>query len=137
MDEFDFINNIKKKYSLGLIGDDCAVLPKDGENDLLVTSDMLVEGIDFRLDWTNARMLGHKALAVSLSDIAAMGARAAWALLSIGVPADLWSGPFLDEFYAGWHELAQIHSVEMAGGDVSKSPRGLVIDSTVGGVVAK
>jgi thiamine-monophosphate kinase len=137
MDEFDFINNIKKKYSLGLVGDDCAVLLRDERTDLLVTSDMLIEGIDFRLDWTTPQMLGHKALAVSLSDIAAMGGTPSWALLSIGVPEALWSTGFLDEFYEGWHELARSHDVELAGGDVSRIPGGFVIDSTVGGFVTK
>jgi thiamine-monophosphate kinase len=137
MDEFDFINNIKKKYSLGLVGDDCAVLPRDEWTDLLVTSDMLIEGIDFRLDWTTPRMLGYKALAVSLSDIAAMGGTPSWALLSIGVPQALWNTGFLDEFYEGWHELAGPHDVELAGGDVSRIHGGFVIDSTVGGFVAK
>src|SRR5688572_3232628 len=137
MDEFDFINNIKKRYSLGLVGDDCAVLPWDAENDFLVTTDMLVEEIDFRLEWTTPRMLGHKALAVSLSDIAAMGGRPTWALLSIGVPEGLWNTKFLDEFYEGWHELARTHDVELAGGDVSRTPSSLVIDSTVGGIVEK
>jgi thiamine-monophosphate kinase len=137
MDEFDFINNIKKKYSLGLVGDDCAVLPRDEWTDLLVTSDMLIEGIDFRLDWTTPRMLGYKALAVSLSDIAAMGGTPSWALLSIGVPQALWNTGFLDEFYEGWHELAGPHDVELAGGDVSRIPGGFVIDSTVGGFVTK
>lgn len=137
MDEFDFINNIKKKYSLGLIGDDCAVLPKDPECDLLVTADMLVEELDFRLDWTTPRMLGHKALAVSLSDIAAMSGTPSWALLSIGVPEDLWSARFLDEFYEGWHDLAAHYGVELAGGDVSKTSGSLVIDSIVGGTVLK
>ena len=137
MGEFDFINNIKKKYSLRLVGDDCAVLPKDPETDLLVTADMLVEDVDFRLEWTTPRMLGHKALAVSLSDIAAMGGRPSWALLSIAVPEGLWNTEFLDEFYEGWHELALIHNVELAGGDVSKTCGGFVIDSTVGGTVVK
>ena len=137
MDEFDFINNIKKKYSLGLVGDDCAVLLRDERTDLLVTSDMLIEGIDFRLDWTTPRMLGHKALAVSLSDIAAMGGTPSWALLSIGVPEALWNSGFLDEFYEGWHELARLHDVELAGGDVSRVSSVFVIDSTVGGFVVK
>ena len=137
MDEFDFINNIKKKYSLGLVGDDCAVLPRDVQTDLLVTSDMLIEGIDFRLDWTTPRMLGHKALAVSLSDIAAMGGTPSWALLSIGVPDSLWATDFLDEFYEGWHELARSHDLDLAGGDVSRTTGGFVVDSTVGGFVAK
>ena len=137
MDEFDFINNIKKKYNLAVVGDDCAVLPKDSETDLLVTADMLVEGVDFRMDWTSPRLLGHKALAVSLSDIAAMGGRPSWALMSIGVPDDLWKPDFLDAFYEGWHDLARTHNVELVGGDVSRAPGGFVIDSTVGGTVKK
>lgn len=135
MDEFDFINNIKKKHSFNLIGDDCGVLPKDSETDLLVTADMLVEEVDFRLDWTAPRLLGHKALAVSLSDIAAMGGHPSWALLSVGVPEELWNSTFLDEFYEGWHELAATHGVELAGGDISRTPSKLVVDSVVGGTV--
>lgn len=133
--EFDFIQNIKNKYGLTRVGDDCAVLPKDGESDMVVTADLLVEGIDFRLDWTTPEFLGHKALAVSLSDIAAMGGKPDWAMLSIGVPPGLWGDHFLDMFYAGWHELAAEHGVELVGGDVSRVPDQLVIDSIVGGSV--
>ena len=82
--EFDFIQNIKNKYRLAKIGDDCAVLPKDDKTDMVVTADMLVEDIDFRLEWTTPELLGTKTLAVSLSDIAAMGATPTWAMLSIG-----------------------------------------------------
>ena len=96
--EFEFIQNIKKKYGLYLVGDDCAVLPMDEKYDLLVTADLLIEEIDFRLEWTIPEHLGHKALAVSLSDIAAMGGRPEWAFLSISVPKELWSGNFLDRF---------------------------------------
>jgi thiamine-monophosphate kinase len=135
--EFDFIQNIKLKYGLNRIGDDCAVLPKDDKTDLVVTADMLVEGIDFRLDWTTPEFLGHKALAVSLSDIAAMGAKPDWAMLSIGVPPGLWGDHFLDMFYAGWHDLAAEHGVELVGGDVSRVPDHMVIDSIVGGSVPK
>ena len=134
MNEFEFIDNIKKIYGLGLVGDDCAVLPKDVENDLLITSDMLVEDVDFRLDWTSAELLGHKALAVSLSDIAAMGGEPKWALVSVGIPQSLWTANFLDRFYEGWHDLAAVHGVTLAGGDISRSPDKLVIDSIVGGV---
>ena len=137
MNEFDFIRNIKKSYSLRLIGDDCAVLPKDVETDMIVTADMLVEGVDFRLEWTNAHALGHKALAVSLSDIAAMGGKPTWALLSLGIPERLWDPDFLGDFYKGWHKLASRFGVELAGGDVSRIDGPLVIDSTVGGVVPK
>lgn len=120
-----------------MIGDDCAVLPKDDLTDTVITSDMLVENIDFRLEWTSPRFLGHKALAVSLSDIAAMGAGPKWAMLSLGVPEALWKTDFLDEFYSGWHELAEKHSVELVGGDISRTPGKLVIDSIVLGEVPR
>ncbi|MFN2411934.1 MAG: thiamine-phosphate kinase, partial [Pyrinomonadaceae bacterium] len=135
--EFDFIQHIKKKYSLNFIGDDCAVLPKDPETDMVVTADLLVEDIDFRLDWTTPELLGHKALAVSLSDIAAMGAEATWAMLSIGVPKKIWNGMFVDQLYEGWFTLSKEFSVELVGGDVSRTPEKIVIDSIVGGEVRK
>ena len=135
MNEFEFIKNIKKKYNLDLVGDDCAVIPKDASTDLLISTDLLVEDIDFRLDWTTPELLGHKSLAVSLSDIAAMGGKPDWGLLSIGIPESLWSAKFLDRFYDGWHELANRHNVKLAGGDISRTPNKLVIDSTVGGNV--
>lgn len=135
--ESDFIQHIKNKYGLFRVGDDCAVLPKDDKTDMVVTADLLVEGIDFRLDWTTPEFLGHKALAVSLSDIAAMGARPDWAMLSIGVPPGLWGDHFLDMFYSGWHELAAEHDVELVGGDISRVPDHLVIDSIVGGSVPR
>lgn len=137
VNEFQFLNNLKSKYSLDKIGDDCAVLPKDVETDLLLTTDMLVEDIDFRLEWTKPEFLGHKALAVSLSDIAAMGGIPKWAMLSLGIPEGLWKTDFVDKFYAGWFALAKEFDVELVGGDVSRVPAKLVIDSIVGGEVAK
>ncbi|HEX7174124.1 MAG TPA: thiamine-phosphate kinase [Pyrinomonadaceae bacterium] len=123
------------------IGDDAAVLhTSDASFDTVVTADLLVEDIDFRLTTTTPRLLGHKALAVSLSDIAAMGARPRWALLSIGAPRRLWDGPFLEEFYEGFFALAEEHGVALVGGDVSRTGAGgrsssraglLVIDSIV------
>lgn len=135
--EFEFIDNLKVKYSLDLVGDDCAVLPKDAETDLLLTADMLVEDVDFRIDWTTPEFLGHKALAVSLSDIAAMGGQPKWGMLSIGVPEELWKTDFLDRFYDGWFALAGRYGVQLAGGDISRSPDKLVIDSIVGGEIAR
>lgn len=135
--EFEFISIIKSKYSLTKVGDDCAILPKDANTDLLLTADMLMEDIDFRLEWTTPEFLGHKALAVSLSDVAAMGGESKWAMLSIGVSENLWKTDFLDRFYAGWFALAGRYGVELVGGDVSRSPDKLVIDSIVGGEVGK
>lgn len=133
--EFEFIHNIKKKFDLNFVGDDCAVLPRVGETDLLITTDMLIEDVDFRLTWTTPEFLGHKALAVSLSDIAAMGGTPKWGMLSIGVPEHIWNGPFVDAFYSGWFEVARRYRVDLIGGDVSRSPDKLVIDSIVGGEV--
>jgi thiamine-monophosphate kinase len=135
--EFEFINDLKSKYALPTVGDDCAVLPKDDRTDLLVTADMLVEDVDFRLEWTTPAFLGHKALAVSLSDVAAMGGTPRWALLSIAVAENLWKTDLIDQFYAGWNELAAKHGVGLVGGDISRTNGNLVIDSIVGGEVPK
>lgn len=135
--EFEFIQNIKSKYSLAFVGDDCAVLPKNDLFDLLITSDMLMAGIDFRLEWTTPEFLGHKALAVSLSDVAAMGGEPRFGMLSIGVSENLWKTDFIDRFYEGWHNLAGEYGVELVGGDVSRSADGFVVDSTVVGEVAR
>lgn len=137
MNEFEFLKNLKSKYSLDHVGDDCAILPLGDEYDLLLTSDMLVENVDFRLEWAVPEFLGHKALAVSLSDVAAMGGTPKWAMLSIGIPDHLWDSGFLDAFYRGWFELARKYGVKLVGGDISRVPGDLVVDSTVGGEVPK
>lgn len=135
--EFEFLEQLKSKYSLNSIGDDCAVLPKNAEKDLVITADLLVENVDFRLEWTSPELLGQRVLAVSLSDIAAMGATPNWSMLSIGLTADLWNGGFLDGFYRGWFGMAERYGVELVGGDISKVPDQIVFDSIVGGEVAK
>lgn len=139
--EFDFIEKVRRKtqYSIAKtgIGDDCAVLPKDSKTDLVITTDLLVEDIDFRLSWTKPEFLGHKALAVSLSDIAAMGAKPVWAMLSIGVPQIIWKTDYIEKFYEGWFKLAEQHHIQLIGGDVSKTPDKIVIDSIVAGEVKR
>src|SRR5207245_2708227 len=117
------------------IGDDASVINQRANRDLIVTTDLLVEGVDFYLEAISARMLGHKALAVSLSDIAAMGARPLWSLLSIGMPAETWRNNFKAEFYEGYFALADKYGVTLAGGDVSETKSGIVIDSIVIGEV--
>lgn len=139
--EFEFIENVRRRQGLSSIkmgiGDDCAVVPKDAKIDLVVTADLLVEDIDFRLDWTIPEFLGHKALAVSLSDIASMGAKPVWAMLSISVPENVWKTDFVEKFYEGWFALAEKFDVKLIGGDVSKSPNKIVIDSIAAGEVKK
>ena len=142
--EFEFITNLKNKslkfaqsaIPVG-IGDDCAVLSKDSKTDLVITADLLVEDIDFRLKWSEPEFLGHKALAVSLSDIAAMGAKPVWAMLSIGIPESVWKTNFVDKFYKGWFDLAKKFGVALVGGDVSRTPDKIVIDSIVAGETKK
>ena len=113
------------------IGDDAAVIKPSAGHQLVVSTDLLVEDIDFLRRSTSARLLGHKALAVSLSDIAAMGAKPRWALLSIGVTEDVWSTEFIDQLYDGVFELADRYGVRLIGGDTSRTPEKIVLDSIV------
>jgi thiamine-monophosphate kinase len=115
------------------IGDDAAIIKQTGGRETLITADLLVEDVDFRRDMIPPRLLGHKALAVSLSDIAAMGARPRWALLSLGVPREIWDSNFVDEFYEGFFALAARYDVALIGGDVSRTPERIVVDSIVMG----
>ena len=135
--EFEFIKNLQQKYSLNKIGDDCAVLPKDSRTDFVITTDLLIEDIDFRIEWTKPEFFGHKALAVSLSDVAAMGAKPVWSMLSIGIPEKIWKTDFVEKFYDGYMNLAKEFEVELVGGDVSRSPDKIVIDSIVAGETKK
>lgn len=135
--EFEFIKNLQQKYSLKKIGDDCAVLPKDSKTDLVITTDLLVEDIDFKLNWTTPKLLGNKALSVSLSDVAAMGAKPIWSMISIGIPEKLWKTDFLEKFYQDWLIVSKKFEVELSGGDISKSPDKFFVNSTVAGEVRK
>ncbi len=135
--EFEFIETIRRKYNLSKIGDDCAVLPKNSKTDTVITTDLLVEDIDFRMEWTKPEFIGHKALAVSLSDVAAMGAKPVWAMVSLGIPASVWKTDFVEKFYDGYMRLAKKFDVELIGGDVSKTPDKIVIDSIVAGEIKK
>ena len=144
MNEFEFIERLRsqansRKHSTRIltgIGDDAAIISESAGRDLLVTTDLLIEDVDFHRRTTPARLLGYKSLAVSLSDIAAMGGRPFWSFLSIGLPRDGWSSNFKDEFYEGFFALADQFGVTLAGGDVSETKSGIVIDSIVLGEVA-
>jgi len=105
-------------------GDDAALLVPAPGHVLVVTTDMLVEATHF-LPGTDARRLGHKALAVNLSDLAAMGARPRWAFLALALPQveEAW----LAGFAAGFLDLARAHDVDLAGGDTTRGHRTLCI----------
>ncbi|MBC8029321.1 MAG: thiamine-phosphate kinase [Pyrinomonadaceae bacterium] len=139
MNEFDLIEKVRERArasgdSSGLvcgIGDDAAVFKSATGANLVISTDLLVEDIDFRHNSTLPNLLGHKALAVSLSDIAAMGARPRWAMLSLGLQQEVWDSHFADRFYDGFFKLADAYGVKLIGGDVSRTPDKTVIDSIV------
>jgi thiamine-monophosphate kinase len=111
------------------VGDDCALLePRAG---LAVTTDMLVEGRHF-LPGADARALGHKALAVNLSDLAAMGATPRWVTLSLALPVA--DEKWLENFSAGFFALAERYGVDLVGGDTTRGPL-LVLSVTAMGEV--
>ncbi len=118
------------------IGDDCAVLAGSKTHDLLVTTDLSVEGVHFRLDWHPPGSVGHRCLARGLSDIAAMGGEPTAAFLSLGLPAHL-PQKWVDEFLRGFHRLARRFAVTLAGGDIATSPNGIAADIVVLGRVPK
>lgn len=104
--------------SLG-IGDDAAVLALGDE--AVATHDMLVEDVHFRRGTISARDLGAKALAVNVSDIAAMGAIPVGVLVGLGLPPGI-TDEEVDDLYAGMEEVAAAHGVTVAGGDVTSAP---------------
>lgn len=123
---------VRQGVRLG-IGDDAAVL--DTEPVTCVSTDMLVEGRHFRREWTDFADLGHKALAVNLSDLAAMGASPVAATVALGVPPGLASDGSIERLYEGMEALAAAHEMTVAGGDVTGAPI-LVISVTVIGRMA-
>lgn len=108
------------------IGDDAALLRVPAGQELVVTVDTLVAGVHFPLD-TAPDDLGHKALAVNLSDIAAMGAIPAWATLALTLPAA--DRDWLQAFCTGFFALADAHEVQLVGGDTTRGPLSITVQA--------
>ncbi|MCG9770418.1 thiamine-phosphate kinase [Pseudoalteromonas piscicida] len=125
MKEFELINHyfkgrgiIRRDVELG-IGDDCALVSVPAGNQLAVTTDTLVAGVHFFED-IPPRALGHRVIAVNLSDLAAMGAEPTWVSLGLTIPnADL---EWLEAFTGGMHEIAEYYNVQVIGGDTTQGP---------------
>jgi thiamine-monophosphate kinase len=115
-------------------GDDAAVIVPERGAFQVLTTDVLVEGIHFDRRWSSLADIGHKALAVNLSDLAAMGAAPSHALLSLVLPGDT-SLEELDALLDGFLELASAQKVSLAGGNLSRSPGPLMVDVTAVGYV--
>jgi thiamine-monophosphate kinase len=125
MDEFELIGRYFSRLGaarsdvvLG-VGDDAALLRVPDGAELAVTVDTIVAGRHFPPD-SDARSVGHRALAVNLSDLAAMGATPAWATLALTLPAA--DPEWLERFAAGFSELAAEHAVALVGGDTTAGP---------------
>jgi thiamine-monophosphate kinase len=138
--EFGLIERFSGKFleKLGRdtvgIGDDAAVIPWDEDRSLLVTTDMLVEDTHFMRRSIMPAELGHKALAVNLSDIAAMGGKPASVFLSLGLPPDL-TVEWVDGFFDGLKKMAEEYGVSLLGGDTTKSLSGIVVNITALGMI--
>jgi thiamine-monophosphate kinase len=100
------------------IGDDAAVLRASSSGELLVATDMLMEGVHFIFPPASPQMAGRKALAVNLSDIAAMGGRATSAFVSVALPKER-GFDFARDLHAGLIELADQYDIVLAGGDTN------------------
>ncbi|HEU0282839.1 MAG TPA: thiamine-phosphate kinase [Gallionella sp.] len=127
MSEFDLIRRYFTRAAPGAVlgvGDDAALLRISSGMELAVSTDMLVSGTHFLPD-ADPFLLGHKTLAVNLSDMAAMGAQPRWALLSLAMPEadEAW----LQQFSAGFFALAEQHGVELIGGDTTRGPLNLCV----------
>lgn len=119
--------------SIGM-GDDAAVIEPARNRAEVITTDAFVEGVHFDRAYVPAAAIGHKALAVNLSDLAAMGAEPRAALLSLVLPGAMPVVEF-DAMIGGWLALAHRYDVTLIGGNVSRSPGPLVLDVTAIGAV--
>ncbi|MGE5817790.1 MAG: thiamine-phosphate kinase [Deltaproteobacteria bacterium] len=132
--EFALIERIRRATPSGRggvllgIGDDAAWV-KMRSRSILITSDLLIQDVHFKLKWTSLFALGHKALAVNLSDIAAMGGKPAYLILALGIPADFTSNQ-ISEFYRGINSLCSKTGVVLVGGDTNVA-RSLIISVCV------
>lgn len=122
LSEFEVIQRFFSHRTPGTVlgvGDDAALVRVSAGMELAVSTDMLVEGCHF-LPRADAALLGHKSLAVNLSDMAAMGAKPRWATLALSLPqaSETWLGAFAKGFMA----LARKHRVDLVGGDTTRGP---------------
>lgn len=138
--EWEIIEYMRRRAGRGRgvrvgIGDDAAVLEADPRHDWVVTTDLMIEDVHFLRHAQPPRAVGHKAMARSLSDIAAMAAQPRYALIALALPPGL-ATRWLKEFFAGALALARRHRVALAGGDLSRSGR-IIADVHVLGTVEK
>ncbi|TKB45162.1 thiamine-phosphate kinase [Thalassotalea mangrovi] len=130
MKEFEVIREFftaqpvsRKDVAMG-IGDDCALIQANNDKYIAITTDTLVAGVHFPND-ASARSIGHKAVAVNLSDLAAMGAEPCWISVAVTLPEV--DTEWLREFTAGIFELTEYFNVQLIGGDTTSGPLSITI----------
>jgi len=126
----------KNESTLVGVGDDCAVVSYSNEKDIVITTDMLAEGIHFDLMYCPIKHLGYKAVMVNLSDIYAMNGTPRQITVSIAVSAKF-TVEALEQLYAGIKLACEAYSVDLVGGDTSSSLTGMIISITAIGEVPK
>jgi thiamine-monophosphate kinase len=122
---------LKNSSTLKGVGDDCAVLDYKDKK-VVITSDMLTEGVHFNLMYTPLRHLGYKSVTVNLSDICSMNAEPKQIIISIAISSKL-SVEALDELYSGIYLACDRYGVDLVGGDTTTSLTGLTISITAVG----
>jgi len=140
--EFGLIDHLtrnSKQFSTSThlgVGDDCAVLMANDEEYLLVSKELLLEGIHFDLTYVPLSHLGFKAVSASVSDIYAMNGKPTQVLVGLGV-SSRFTLEAVDSLYEGIHRAAAMYGVDLVGGDTTSSVNGLTLSVTVLGSVAK
>lgn len=140
--EFGLIHELTKNFknarksTIYGVGDDAAVIEKDKDNAMLVSTDTLVEGIHFNLMYTPLKHLGYKAVVVNLSDIYAMNGIAEQITVTIAV-SNRFPKEALDELYEGIQKACDFYEVDLVGGDTTSSTSGLFISITAIGTARK
>jgi thiamine-monophosphate kinase len=139
--EFGLIDHLtasfknSQKSTIKGIGDDAAVLDFN-KKQIVISTDLLIEGVHFDLSYMPLKHLGYKAIVVNLSDVYAMNAKATQVTVSIAV-SNRFSLEALEELYAGIQTAAQVYNVDLVGGDTTSSTSGLIISVTAIGEIDK
>ncbi len=139
--EFGLIDHLTKNFSIQHpetvkgIGDDAAIIDTQGKN-LVISTDLLIEGVHFDLAFMPLKHLGYKAVMVNLSDIYAMNARATQITVSLAV-SNRFPLEALEELYAGIELACSLYKIDLVGGDTTSSTKGLLISITALGVADK
>lgn len=127
---------LKHKSSIKGVGDDAAVIQTEGQKQIVLTTDMLVEGVHFDLSYMPLKHLGYKAVVVNLSDVYAMNAEARQLTVSLAL-SNRFPLEAVEELYQGIETAATLYNVDIVGGDTTATTSGMIISITALGVVDK